>query len=194
MDPELFSYPDTNPSFQLVSDPDPTWIFSNILKINFTYECTFCKCVRLHYDEIQVLVLRDIFLLKGIYNFKLSIFVAKLSNCISNFRVVLQQIHFESGAIWIRFDFFRICFRTLLRVSDPTGSGKKTAYRYTLHAHCTHCLGWTVGKVKSRRDQPAHTCRGRVLPYSGNILSQEESIVGLAVGDRGIGIMSVLIF
>ena len=42
---------DPDPAFQLVSDPDPfsdtTWIFSNILDINFTFVFLPCKCVRL---------------------------------------------------------------------------------------------------------------------------------------------------
>jgi hypothetical protein len=42
---------DPAPTFQLVSDPDnvpdPTWIFSNILDINFTFVFPSCKCVRL---------------------------------------------------------------------------------------------------------------------------------------------------
>jgi hypothetical protein len=98
VDTELFfSYPDPSPTFQLVSDADPTWIFSNILKINFTFVCMSCKCFRLHYDDIQAF--RYIFLQKGIYNFKLSIFVARLSNFISNFRVVTVYYKFISDPV-----------------------------------------------------------------------------------------------
>jgi hypothetical protein len=62
-----------------------------------------------------------IFWLKGIYIFKLSIFVAKMEIFISFPELFYFQIHFGSGAARIRNDVFRI--RILLKLSYQTGSG-----------------------------------------------------------------------
>ncbi len=56
----IFSDPGPDPNFHLVSDPDPvsdpTWIFSNILNINFSYVFPSCKCVKLQLTSYSFLV------------------------------------------------------------------------------------------------------------------------------------------
>ncbi len=79
VDPEwFFSDPNLDPSFQLVSDS--TWIFSNILNINFNL---YSRLI----SVLGCILWRDIsffgkFKKRGIYIFKLNIFVEKLSNLI----------------------------------------------------------------------------------------------------------------
>jgi hypothetical protein len=58
--------------------------------------------------------------------YKLSICVQKLSKFQSTVPVLLLQIQFGSGAAPIRNNFFRILFRILPKVSNPSGSGSTT--------------------------------------------------------------------
>ncbi len=128
VDPQgFFDNPDL--TFHLVSDPDPHSILLEFFLIFLT------KILSLFSGLVSVLgcslwrckLFRGIiFLQKGIYIF-LSIFVEKLSNCISFFWVVLLQFHFgpRAARFRIRKDFFWI----LLKVSGPTGFGSTTLYR-----------------------------------------------------------------
>ncbi len=104
LDPEWF-FRILIPLFSWYTDPDPvsdpSWTFSNILDINFTFVFLSCKFVKLHimtrnrYSKL----FREICLLREIVKFY------------HFFRIVIFQIHFESGTarIQIRTDFFRIC-------------------------------------------------------------------------------------
>jgi hypothetical protein len=78
--------------------------FSNILDINFTFVFLPCNCVLgcSLWRDIGTLFREIFFWQKGIYIFKLSIFVKKLSNFCQCFRVVLLHIHLGSAAAWIR--------------------------------------------------------------------------------------------
>ncbi len=44
---------------------DPTWVFSNILNINFTFIFPRCKCVRLHIMRYKLFIL--FFIIRNLY-------------------------------------------------------------------------------------------------------------------------------
>ncbi len=113
---DFFSNPD--PTFRLVSDP--TWIFPNILDINFTLVFLPCKCVRL------LIFCRDISLLWEYFFWQKEIYIFNMSSFV--FQGSYTSNSFGSRAAQIRNDFFRIRIRmrVLLKVSDPTGSGFTT--------------------------------------------------------------------
>jgi hypothetical protein len=77
--------------------------FFNILNINFTFVFPSCKCVWLH------IIPRYIFFWEIFFDKKEFIFLnCEIVNFYNFFRLVLLQIHYESGAIRIRNDFPRI--------------------------------------------------------------------------------------
>ncbi len=77
---------------------------------------------------------REIFLQKGFYVFKLSIFVQKLSN------LSVFQSSFTSNSFRIRNEFFRI--RILHKFSDPTRSRSTTVVKvqYLNFSHKNKCV------------------------------------------------------
>ncbi len=97
VDPDwLFSDPDL--TFQLVSDfypdpepaSDPTWSFSNILKINFTFVFPSWKCVRLHIMT-RYKLLREFFFYKNQLIFLNWAFLLRNCQVLS----VFQKVYFK---------------------------------------------------------------------------------------------------
>ncbi len=87
----------------LAPDPtpgsDPSWIFSNIFNINFTFASPSSKCVRLQITTRYKLLKESLFFKKGIFILKLIRLLRYcqiLSVCL--LVVVLFQFHFRSGA------------------------------------------------------------------------------------------------